>query len=564
MKEIDNLTLDGEEVELTQYAKKETVEKIQEEVTNQNNRFIALEQNAGDTIIPAYVIAEAQVVAEKVAANRNAYSFVFGGISDLHTDGTIGGQINTTNGIIHAGMAMDQIQSIAPLDLIVNFGDIMIGKLNDTYKSGFAFVNKCFHEAKKRTPYIQMPGNHDELSSDTTEEARQKYFAYIGANNKDTVTDFDNRFRNYGYRDFEGHRMRVIYLNSVDVSEVEQTGDCYITAAQYSWFVNVALDFSDKPNPETWHFIVMCHHPLNWYSTSMPNLLTILDAYKGKSSGSITVDSSSITYDFTNAKATFIAHFHGHLHNFRTEIVGTNGVISITIPNACYGRNNEYGTSTSYDDTVHDMFGDVDADGNQRSYIKVSDTAEDTAFNVVVVDTQNEVIHAFCYGAGIDRTITFDGIVTETEKDTGTQTPNDSTDSTGYTNVIDTVGYTDDYRLSTSTGEIKEAVGYVTTGLINLSKYDTPLTIRTNGVDFRASTNENCAYAWYSADEEFFSSSYLNELSNSSLDVSFDDEGNTTFVVTSLAESNPLIRFTGYGSGADLIVTVNEEITDVS
>ena len=54
-------------------------------------------------------------------------------------------------------------------------------------------------------------------------------------------------------------------------------------------------------------------------------------------------DGVTITYNFTSAKAKLVAHFHGHLHNFRTELLGTNGVISMTIPNACINRNNEYG-----------------------------------------------------------------------------------------------------------------------------------------------------------------------------------------------------------------------------
>ena len=87
--------------------------------------------------------------------------------------------------------------------------------------------------------------------------------------------------------------------------------------------------------------------------------------------------------------------------------LGKNEITTITIPNACFDRNNEYGTSSGYDETIHTNFGDVDENGNQRQYNKTANTAKDTAFNVIVVDRQNRKIHCFNYGAGIDREISY-------------------------------------------------------------------------------------------------------------------------------------------------------------
>ena len=352
--------------------------------------------------IPNYVLEEAERVADNILAVRNAKSFVFGAVSDTHTTGSD----VSADGVLHVGMGMDAINGYTQLDAVVNFGDIIVNKFDDTYKEGFKFVKTAFHEITKAVPYIHLQGNHDELSADTTEEAQQKYFAYIGANNVNVVTDWSNRFRNYGYKDFTDQKMRFIYLNSADVSEGENTSDCYITSQQLKWFVNTALDFTDKSDIENWSYIVCCHHPLNW-NTSTNYLLSLLDAYKGKSSGSIVVDGETISFDFTNVKAEFIAHLHGHLHNFRTETLGNNDVLTITIPNACFNRNNEYGTYSGYSESTHIKFGDIDENGNQRQFNKTSDTAEDTAFNVIVIDRQNRKIHCFNYGAGIDREIEY-------------------------------------------------------------------------------------------------------------------------------------------------------------
>lgn len=370
------------------------VSKLKDKSTDFDKRISSLETS--ETVsVPTYVITEAERVVSEVLSVRNAYSFVFGAISDIHSTGS---DIST----LHAGQGIREIDKLTTLDACLNFGDGIDNYFENVNTDSLLHIHKCLHSVQREIPYIQMQGNHDQLTADTTEDAQQKYFAYIGANNIGTVTDWDNRFRNYGYRDFPDQKMRVIYLNSVDVSEVENTDDCWLTTMQLSWLINTALDFTDKNG---WSFIIGCHHPLNWWY--MDNLLTILNAYKGKTSGSVTVDGTTVNYDFTNATAEFIAHFHGHLHNFRVETLGSNNVLSITIPNACFGRNNEYGTSSSYTDDIKANYGDVDENGSQRQFNKTTGTAEDTAFNIVVIDRQNRKIYCINYGAGVDREIDY-------------------------------------------------------------------------------------------------------------------------------------------------------------
>lgn len=340
--------------------------------------------------VPDYVITEAEEVAEKVLAVRDASSFVMSLASDLHTDG----EDQSSVSVLHAGQGMDAINSITQLDLVAllgdyeiyyfNHGDDNASNENEDARKSFKHAKKAFSDVAKGAPFMMLQGNHDQFVNDTTEEAQQKYYAYIGANNVGTVTDYDNKFRNYGYRDFENYKIRVIYLNTADVSENEITTDYNVSTEQLNWLNTVALNLTDTD----WGIIVLSHHPLNWYG--MGNLLDALDEYKRKGEG-----------------AELIAHFHGHLHNFRAEMLGTNSIPTITIPNACFGRNNEYGTSSSYSDDVKASYGDTDENGNQRQFNKTESTAEDTAFNVVVVNKQNRKIHCFNYGAGIDREINY-------------------------------------------------------------------------------------------------------------------------------------------------------------
>ncbi len=356
----------------------------------------------GTKEVPDYVLEEAERVADNVLSVRNANSFVFGAVSDLHTSASDA----SAAGVLHAGMGMNAINGYTQLDMVALLGDIVYSKFDDTYKEGFKFVKTAFGDVAKAVPVIQLQGNHDELSTDTTAQGQQKYWAYIGANNVGTVTDYDNKFRNYGYRDFENNKIRVIYLNTTDVSEAEITSDCYVSYAQLLWLCNTALDFSGKPDAEKWGALILTHHPLNWaVKGNVADLLSVLDAYKGKANGTVTVDNTTFSFDFSNSKAELIAHIHGHLHNFRTETLGANGIVSITVPNACFGRNNEYGTA--YSEATAEMYGDADESGNQRVFEKTSDTANDTAFNVLVVDRKNRVIHCFNYGAGIDRAVEY-------------------------------------------------------------------------------------------------------------------------------------------------------------
>lgn len=517
-------------------------------------KIIQLSSKITDSV-PDYVLTEAEEVANKVLSVRNALSFVFGAISDIHSTGS---DIST----LHAGQGIREIDKLTTLDACLNFGDGIDSYFESVNTDSFLHIHRCLHSIRREIPYIQMQGNHDQLKTDTTEDARQKYFAYIGANNIGTVTDWDNRFRNYGYRDFPDQRMRVIYLNSVDVSEGENTDDCWLTAMQLSWLVNTALDFTDKNG---WSFIVGCHHPLNWWY--MDNLLAILNAYKGKASGSVTVDGTTVDYDFTNATAEFIAHFHGHLHNFRVETLGSNGVLSITIPNACFGRNNEYGTSSSYTDDIKANYGDVDENGEQRQFNKTTGTAEDTAFNIVVIDRDNEKIHCFNYGAGIDREIDFTGNVVVPDEPVIPDEPVVPDEPAEIVNILKTIGYTDGKRCRTSgvtLGDLTGATAFGWYDCSNLTETDVIRIYLPNGVP----ETEESAFAAHCTSADETTSVSMAMYTQSSLTIfksMFDDVSYSNNIITLTGRdvydtSRTKFRLSAMANGADCIMTLNQEI----
>lgn len=134
----------------------------------------------------------------------------------------------------------------------------------------------------------------------------------------------------------------------------------------------------------------------------------------------------------------------------------------------------------------------------------------------------------------------------------------------GYTNIIDTVGYTDGVRLSSS-GSTSAMDGYTTTGMIDISAYEAPVIIRTNGVNFTYTAS--CYMVLYKADGTKITHNPINST------ITNGDGGWNNFTITADADGNIVItkkvsgaadyfRIAGYGSGANLIVTINEEIMD--
>ena len=136
----------------------------------------------------------------------------------------------------------------------------------------------------------------------------------------------------------------------------------------------------------------------------------------------------------------------------------------------------------------------------------------------------------------------------------------------GYTNLIDTVGYADGMRMSATTGLPKEQAGCVATGYIPITAVGD--VIRTSGVNFDDASAAN-NYGWcylcvYDADKNFLGHTGLTSGTNHIQNVQSvgSPTGDVTITVNNGATVPGYIRLSGVGSGANLIVTKNEEITN--
>lgn len=134
----------------------------------------------------------------------------------------------------------------------------------------------------------------------------------------------------------------------------------------------------------------------------------------------------------------------------------------------------------------------------------------------------------------------------------------------GVGNIIDTVGYYDNYRVTSSGGILAAFDGVVATGDIDLSEYvGQTITIRTKGVNYHTIEPTSSAFGIFSNGTKVYSG-YLSETTAISPFESwtYDKNGNFTSLVLPVDASwtNPILRMSGTGKGENLIVTINEEI----
>ena len=398
--------------------------------------------------IPDYIKAAALEVAKKVRAVQTDESITFIAMSDAH-------QLDTSSDIVtgnkHAGMAAKALAYILPnIDFACFLGDYTAGSNTTTIEEGkqhFAEINADIDEAFSGIVQFRTLGNHDPLGYSYSQNGgylnQATLYEFVGKYNDDGITVMGSTTGGYCYRDFTDKKVRVICLNTAEMTSASSGGAENMTAEQKLWFANTLKGAGAKGSD--WGIIVLSHHPLDWGNVLMAS--NIVHAYV--EGGSITVTSGN-TVNFSGSNsAKFLGAFHGHVHCFKTaklnyiaNSVGTEyQAYRIAVPNMCFSRNNEYGQNNKAEYYGIEF-------GENTTYNKTAGTANDTAFVVNVVNPSEQKIYSFCYGAGYDREI-FTGTViipttgitldqtsgTLTEGDTVTLTATVSPDNATYKTV---------------------------------------------------------------------------------------------------------------------------------
>lgn len=364
---------------------------------------VSLLSNNSDEAVESYIVSEARRVSDIAHENRTSDSFVFAALADCH----YGHNDETQKAITHTAQALCEIKKNIALDAIALLGDFVNGDDTETIEdcnNMLVEVRRSFYKATENIPSFWTAGNHDNAhyytrDDETDRTDGDKMYSYLGSNNQGMVLDPDNRHRIYGYRDFDYQKIRVIYLNTADVSDNSTTASCDVTTAQLNWLTSTGLNFSDKDDATKWGVVFLSHHPLEWSSTKTQPVIDVINDYINQAGSFANVTS----------RAEIIAAFHGHTHNFITNVITDGEFPSIGIPQVCFGRYNEYASDPDKKET----FGEFAADGTTPIYYeKIANSALETSFNVIVIDRKSRKIYCTNYGAGKDREYDFTGAIT--------------------------------------------------------------------------------------------------------------------------------------------------------
>lgn len=574
--------------------------------------------------IPNYVKTAAHELANKVASVRTSESIVFIAASDAH-------QLDTSSDIVtgnkHAGMAMKSLAYIIPsIDFCCYLGDYTAGSSTTTLAEGkqhITEINADIDEAFKGIPQFRTLGNHDSLQYSKTQNgsvlSATELYSLCGAYN--TGATMGSTTEGYCYRDFDSKKLRVICLNTAEATEKE-----YVSDAQKLWFATMLKDVGSRTG---WNVLILSHHPLDWGGVCV--LSNIVKAYVDGSSIMVSTGNTISFAGYNNAMILAAIHGHVHcfktakLNSIASGAVAEYNVWRVATPNMCFARNNEYGQNESAEYYGIEF-------GETTTYNKTANSAKDTSFVVNVINPSEQKIYSYCYGAGYDReiftgitTIAVKGVALNASSGELTVggtvnleasiTPSDATnkavtwastsptvasvengivtalavgDTTiicttvdgGFTamynltvkaasiDLLATYGYTDNTRLSTSSGGTKAASGYVTVGatkVIDVSKQTYP-----NGATIRVTGAVNClgndwsyannggASCWviYGSDKTTFSSSSYIQNGTGVLGTFTIDSDKTGFTLDIAMLDRRYMKFCVKGVGANLTATL--------
>lgn len=491
--------------------------------------------------IPAYVRTEAERVAKVVQGRKNANTITFIACSDLHHSYEISNASQQTETILHCGQAMEIIRKNVHVDFAAMLGDTVWdhGESVENALASMRYVNGCIHAGFLGIPNFRTRGNHDCLYHNETGLTDGQIYANIGSYNSGANYNSDDRIGGYCYKDFPDHKLRVICINTSE----SNTGACAISTAQNTWLKS-ALDLSNLG--DGWRSIVIGHHPPDWVS-STSDLVKTLKAASG-----------------------LIAVFHGHVHGFKVDKITGTEIPRIAIPNACFGRENEYGQNSGAENNEGTEFGET------TTYTKTAGSAQDTAFCVVTIDLDSHVIYADHYGAGYSREIPYE----DTEDLGGYKNLVPTAQAKDSTNPYNGTGYKDGYRLSSSSPFESAENGYVLTGYIpyNVEAMKIPGTIYIKGGEWESVSG--CRLYFFTETKDTSCGPQINgngTVVNSLLTTYYTvetlgddyfrlvpiDTGTGKWIAQEKAASvtdTEFFRISLAGSGANLIITVDEPI----
>lgn len=524
----------------------------------------SVEITAGSDNTPDYVLTAADALAAKVVGHIGEDNILFAVMADAHL-----GLYTDTGNVAgtQAGQALQRLNERCALDFVANVGDYSTGAWNSTVTT--TLRDNADYQLLIGSKYpgkaVYCVGNHDDAPYQATGNrlTQTQVYAAIGRKNLAGGGVVPGNAC-YGYTDFPGMRLRVIYLDTHDrrswgSTQVGSGGECNylnvenISGVQLQWLVDNALDFSGVDDLSKWSILVFSHAVLNTSGTytdpsgtvhpcNTANAASILKAYATKKSGSITHGGVTVNYDFTAATpAGIIGCIHGHEHRYADETVG-GAFLSICCPNICNGRER--------------------ASANGNTYSKTAGTANGTSFCVFNINRADKKIYVDHYGPGIDREYTYT-VVDPNAPSYTNQLPL-ATDANGI--VLNGTGWAAGYRLNSSGAQEALSGSYIT-GFIPAKFGDTVYLKNVqwqNGVSSGLNSG-NQRISFYDSSKKHLAQTNAIAVAGTLAGIKNDSGIWTQFTLRNFSGGTltnaAYFRLNCAGISGESIITVNEEIT---
>lgn len=305
-----------------------------------------------------------------------------------------------TKGTKELCQAHGEILKLIGVDFVASLGDTTWGSSasdNATVLEEAKAFNKMMLPNIRGQKQIWTEGNHE-----TGMLTNTQIQALIYSHNKDLVQNNEQWIDGYGYMDFPNQKVRVICLNTDQATGNDSSG---VSDVQLKWLAETALNMDDKTD---WSVITMGHHPISFNNiTLMKNCAYVIEAFILGSNFSFTTNGGTeINIDYSNKNCQYVAHFHGHAHAYSVVKMQKRldsgeyaefDAYEICIPNACYGRNNQYKDNGTYTERY----------STEITYSKEDIDGKRTSFNLITVCLDSKKIYADNYGVGIDREISY-------------------------------------------------------------------------------------------------------------------------------------------------------------
>lgn len=319
-----------------------------------------------------YFLEELATTVETVKSKLTEPALVFPLVTDIHY--LSGGKTNFKNTFDNC---IDNIKAFCKevkCDFIANLGDNTDGNVTqDITLKRNNYMMKRFLEIN--LPYFFAVGNHDtnyQYTNGNFDEP-QTFMSYLSSTHGVTFDTTDNE-NNY-YKDFDELGIRVIFLDANYLQQYKYTAN---TA---NWLNQKAL--------KTDYIVILCEHlssinTMNWNGQNLTN------------GGSIT---TALTNFVHNGGTLIQLCGHSHADYYYTDPW-------LTIFNTCQKFSQSDLTTSQY----QSITGYV---GSMISPERIAGTATEDAWNIVIVKPRSKTIDVVRFGAGADRTFTFDGNTAE-------------------------------------------------------------------------------------------------------------------------------------------------------